>query len=141
MQSVADKSTFNWENRSLIGIPAENLDSFVNGSYFRYVCYEVKTDLSHIKYLENLSGVQMFGEDYLFKVYKDFDEDGRPIFLDMGSVSAIDLKNGEVTKQCVQKLLDSMTQDVGKGKRRGGMAAFASVTQPCPLPLTVWAPQ
>ena len=50
-------------------------------------------------------------------MYKDFDEDGKPIFLDMGSVSAIDLKNGGVTKECVQKLLDFMTGDVGKAKR------------------------
>ena len=117
VQSVADKSNFNWKNRSLIGIPAEDLGSSVNEMYFMYVCYEVKTGLPHNKYLENLSGVQMFGDGYLFKVYKDFDEDGRPIFLDMGSVSAIDLKNGGVTKECVQKLLDLMTGDVGKAKR------------------------
>ena len=117
MRSFTNKSTFNWDNRSLIGIPAENLGSSVNHNYFMYVYYEGKAGLPHNEYLENLSGVQMFGDDYLFKVYEDFDEDGRPIFLDMGSVLAVDLKNGGVTKECVQKLLDFMTQDVGKAKK------------------------
>ena len=117
MWSIANEPKFNWHHRRLIGIPAKDLSSSVNETYLMYVCYEETAGVPHNKYLEQLSGFEMYGESFLFKMYTDFDGDGKPIFRDMGPESVKELESGGFMEAIVRKLLNSMTEkgDEGKG--------------------------
>ena len=81
-----------------------------------YVCFEEKAGVPHNRYLEGLSGVEMFGESFLFKMYRDFDGDGKPIFRDMGAESVRELEGGGLMEGIVRKMLDSMIQKGDEGK-------------------------
>ena len=117
MWCIADEPGFNWDRRHLIGIPAQELGSAVDETYFMYVWFEETAGVPHNRYLEGLSGFEMFGESFLFKMYRDFDGDGKPIFRDMGSESVRELEGGGLMEVIVRKLLNSMTQKEDEGKR------------------------
>ena len=118
MWSLADEPGFNWRRRRLIAILAKDLGGLsVDETYLMYVCYEAAAGVPHNRYLEGLSGFEMFGESFLFKIHRDFDVDDRPIFRDMGPDSVRELERGGFTEAVVRKLLNSMTRkgDEGKG--------------------------
>ena len=117
MYSLAHEPQFNYRQRRLIGIPANDLSTSVKETYLMYVCYEETAGMPHNRYLEDLSGFNMFGESFLFKMEEDFGGDGKPVFRDMGAESARELESGGLLEAVVRKLLNSMTgkRDEGKG--------------------------
>ena len=116
MWSLAHEPRFNWHHRHLIGISPKKLSSAIDETYFMYVCYEQTAGVPHNTYLEHLSGFEMYGESFLFKI-REFDGDGRPVFRDMGAESVGELEGGGLLETIVRKMLDDMTQkgDEGKG--------------------------
>ena len=75
--------TFSFEHRSLIGIPATDMDgSDGKTDYFMYCCYEKGARLPLNSYLSGLSGVHMYGDAFLFKM-EGYDKVDRPNFQDM----------------------------------------------------------
>ncbi len=116
MWSLTDKLAFSFKHRHLIGIPAKDLCSSVNENYFMYTCYDGTAGLAQNKYLEKLSKKPMYGDSFLFRTRADSDENGKAIFLHMGSDSVRDLESGGLTKAILRQLLDSMTPGVRKGQ-------------------------
>ncbi len=116
MWALTDKLAFSFEHRHLIGIPAKDLCSSVNENYFMYTCYDGTAGLAQNRYFEKLSQIPMYGDCFLFRTRGDSDEDGRAVFLHMGTDSVRDLESGGLTKTILRQLLDSMTPGVGKGQ-------------------------
>ena len=76
--SIAHESRFNWRRRSLIGIPAKHLGSSVERNLLD-VCV-LRGDgrcPAQRSIWRKFRGFKMKGESFLFKVYTDFDVDGK----------------------------------------------------------------
>ena len=121
MSALTHPSTFSWDHRQLLAMPADRLGGSFETKFLLYVCYEKKAKLTRNKYLEKLSGVHMYGDSFLFKVhcFKDY---GRPDFLHMQEEDLVEgLEDGGATEQVLRKLLADLLEpenDVGGRSQR-----------------------
>ena len=119
MKDLDGHHTFSWKDRQLLAINAEGLGGSYYTRYMIYVCCEKQAKPARNEYLAKLSGLDIYGDCFLFKIHLfDEDGDGDPEFLHIGPESVQDLKQHGATEDILRELLtfEVLTEEL---KKRG----------------------
>ena len=82
-----------------------------------YVCLEEEPGLPHNRFLEQIAGVEVFGDAFVFKMEsKAFEDSGRVVYVDMEENFVQDAKSesGRLAKRVLRKLMQTALKEKEK---------------------------
>ena len=105
MSSLPPECNFHYDKRQLLGLRASDIDKLGFANHMIYLCYDKKARLPHNKFLEKLSGVNIYGDGFWFMLHRDFDEHEGPSFIHMTLEVIENLLRGELAEKVLLRLL------------------------------------
>lgn len=127
-----DSYTCGWASRSLVKVEFSrkdlidlelsikdlgDFDREWQADHMMYVCLEEEPGLPHNRFLEQIAGVEVFGDAFVFKMEsKAFEDSGRVVYVDMEENFVQDAKSesGRLAKRVLRKLMQTALKEKEK---------------------------
>ena len=105
MSSLPPECNFHYDQRQLLALRVQDVDELGSTNHMIYLCYDEKSGLPHNKFLEKLSGVNIYGDGFWFMLCRDFDLRKGPTFIHMLQEVIENLLRGGMPETILRRLL------------------------------------